>query len=58
MVSDKTLTVLQLLSKPLREAVLERFGELTEPQLEAIPRILTVKPSADGSDGNGKTERH
>jgi hypothetical protein len=30
MVSDKTLTVLQLLSKPLREAVLERFGELTE----------------------------
>jgi ATP-dependent Lhr-like helicase len=57
MVSDKTLTVLQLLSKPLREAVLERFGELTEPQLEAIPRILNGENLLlMAPTGTGKTE--
>ncbi|MCS7110228.1 MAG: DEAD/DEAH box helicase [Candidatus Caldarchaeum sp.] len=49
--------VLNRLVKPLKDAVLERFGKLTEPQIKAIPKLL------DGSNlllmaptGTGKTE--
>ena len=49
--------VLGLLAKPVAEAFRERFGGLTEPQLQAIPRILSggnlllMAPT-----GTGKTE--
>lgn len=55
--SDDGSEVLGLFARPLREAILEKFARLTEPQLKAIPKIL------DGHNvllmaptGTGKTE--
>ncbi len=49
--------VIQLLPKPLRDAVLEKFGVLTEPQIEAIPLILNGKNLLlMAPTGTGKTE--
>jgi ATP-dependent Lhr-like helicase len=49
--------VIQLLPKPLRDAVVEKFGVLTEPQIEAIPVILEGKNLLlMAPTGTGKTE--
>ncbi|GBC68861.1 RNA helicase CrhR [archaeon HR01] len=49
--------VIELLPKPLREAVRERFGALTEPQVEAIPKILEGRNLLlMAPTGTGKTE--
>lgn len=54
---ESSIDVLNRLVKPLKDAVLERFGKLTEPQIKAVPKLL------EGSNlllmaptGTGKTE--
>ncbi len=49
--------VLGLLAKPVAEAFRERFGRLSEPQLHAIPRVLSGKNLLlMAPTGTGKTE--
>lgn len=54
---DESVEILNMLAKPVREAFLEKFKNLTEPQVKAIPLILEgwnlllMAPT-----GTGKTE--
>ncbi|MEM4297877.1 MAG: DEAD/DEAH box helicase, partial [Nitrososphaerota archaeon] len=52
-----TVEVLGMLPKPVRDAVLEKFATLTEPQAESIPIILAGKNLLlMAPTGTGKTE--
>ena len=50
-------SVLNMLAKPIVKAFKERFKHLTEPQIQAIPRILEGKNLLlMAPTGTGKTE--
>ncbi|MEM1976207.1 MAG: DEAD/DEAH box helicase, partial [Candidatus Caldarchaeum sp.] len=55
--SKEGLEVLNSLAKVLRDAVLERFSDLTPPQIQAIPHVLNGENILlMAPTGTGKTE--